>query len=94
MVTPSPQDGPTSAERTAVAARAALIVAYAVALVGAAAATLALRAGDVVDAVLVLTTSLGVSALLAATGTLLRGLRDVERRLERVEQGLDERDRR
>lgn len=94
MGTPSPQDGPTSTERTAVAARAALIIAYAVALVGAAAATLALRRGDVVDAVLVLTTSLGVSALLAATGTLLRGLRDIERRLARVEQVLDEHDRR
>ena len=68
-----------------VAAHAALIVAYAVALVGAGAATLSLREGEVVAAVLVLTTSLGVSGLLAATGTLLRGLRDVERRLARLE---------
>ena len=68
-----------------IAARAALIVAYAVALVGAGAATLSLREGEVVDAVIVLTTTLGVAALLAATGTLLRGLRDVERRLGRLE---------
>jgi hypothetical protein len=67
------------------AARAAGIMAYAVAVVGAGAATLALRAGDVVPAVLVLTTTLGVSALLAATGTLLRALRDIERRLRRIE---------
>jgi hypothetical protein len=66
-------------------ARAAAMMAYAVALVGAGAATLALRAGDLVAAVLVLTTTLGVSALLAATGTLLRALRDVERRLQRIE---------
>jgi len=77
-----------------VAARAAVIVAYAVALVGASAATLALRDGDVVSTALVLTTSLGVAALLAATGTLLRGLRDIERRLGRVEDALpDRRDR-
>lgn len=83
------QDGPAGAAATAVAERAAVIVAYAVALVGAGASTLALREGDPVSAVLVLTTSLGVSALLAATGTLLRGLRDVERRLGRIEDALD-----
>lgn len=77
-----------------VAARAAVIVAYAVALVGAGAATFALRDGDGVSAALVLTASLGVAALLAATGTLLRGLRDIERRLGRVEDALaDRRDR-
>lgn len=82
------QGGPRGTEPTAVAARAAVIVAYAVALIGAAAATLSLRDGDVVGAVLVLTTSLGVAALLAATGTLLRGLHAVERRLARIEDTL------
>jgi hypothetical protein len=67
------------------AARAATLMAYVVSLVGAGAATLALRAGELVPAVLVLTTTLGVAALLAATGTLLRGLRDVEQRLRRLE---------
>lgn len=71
---------------TGIAARAALIVAYAVALVGAGAATLSLQQGEVVAAVLVLTTTLGVAGLLAATGTLLRGLRNVERRLGRLEE--------
>jgi hypothetical protein len=74
--------------QTAVAARAATLMAYVVAVVGAGAATIALREGDVTQAVLVLTTTLGVSALLAATGTLLRGLRDVERRLRRIEDDL------
>ena len=75
-------------EQTAIAARAATMMAYVVALVGAAAATLALRAGDVVQSVLVLTTTLGVAALLAGTGTLLRALLDVRRRLGRIEDGL------
>ena len=79
---------PTETEQTAVAARAATGMAYVVALVGAGAATWTLRAGEVVDAVLVLTVALGVTALLAATGTLLRGLRDVEMRLRRVEDAL------
>jgi hypothetical protein len=60
-------------------------MAYVVAVVGAAAATLALREGELTDAILVLTTTLGVAALLAATGTLLRALGDVERRLARLE---------
>lgn len=76
----------TPTERSA---RAAVIIAYAVALVGAAGATLALREGEVVAAMLVLTPTLGVSALLAATGTLLRGLRDVERRLRALEDAVD-----
>ena len=76
----------TPTERSA---RAAVITAYAVALVGAAGATLALREGEVVAAMLVLTPTLGVSALLAATGTLLRGLRDVERRLRALEDAVD-----
>ena len=76
------------AQRTAVAARAAVIFAYTVAVVGAGAATSSLREGDVSGAVVVLATSLGVAALLAATGTLLGALRDVERRLARVEDEL------
>ena len=76
------------AQRTAVAARAAVIVAYTVAVVGAGAATWSLREGDASGAVVVLATSLGVAALLAATGTLLGALRDVERRLARVEDEL------
>ena len=79
---------PTGPEQTAVAARAATGMAYVVALVGTGAGTLALRSGDIVEAVLVLTVSLGVTALLAATGTLLRALRDVEARLRRVEDTL------
>ena len=79
---------PNGAARTSVAARAAVIVAYTVAVVGAGAATWSLREGDVGGAVVVLTTSLGVAALLAATGTLLGALRDVERRLARVEDEL------
>jgi NAD/NADP transhydrogenase alpha subunit len=75
-------------EPTVVAARAATLMAYVVAVVGAGAATLSLRAGETIPAVLVLTTTLGVAALLAATGTLLRGLRDVERRLRRIEDDL------
>jgi fatty acid desaturase len=75
----------TDTRPTSVAARAATLMAYVVALVGAGAATLALRSGEVVPAVLVLTTTLGVAALLAATGTLLRGLEDVEARLRRLE---------
>ena len=79
---------PTGTERTAVAARAATGMAYVVALVGAGAATWALRSGDAVEAILVLTVSLGVTALLAATGTLLRALRDVEVRLRHIEDTL------
>jgi hypothetical protein len=75
---------PSTADATA--SRAAVIMAYAVAVAGALAGTLALRAGDVVTAVLVLTTTLGVAALLAATGTLLRALREIERRLRRLEE--------
>lgn len=80
---------PPGTEETAVAARAATGTAYVVALVGSGAAAWALRSGDVVEAILVLTVSLGVTALLAATGTLLRALRDVEARLRRVEDALE-----
>ena len=78
-----------SSAASATAARAAVIIAYAAALVGAAGATVALREGEVVAALLVLTSTLGVAALLAATGTLLRGLRDVERRLRALEDAVD-----
>jgi hypothetical protein len=77
-------DRPSSADATA--ARAASLMAYVVAVAGALGATLSLREGDVVAALLVLTSTLGVAALLAATGTLLRALRDVERRLRALER--------
>lgn len=87
--TPADRAGhPHSSAESAIAARAAVIIAYAVALVGAGGATIALREGEVVAALLVLTSTLGVAALLAATGTLLRGLRDVERRLRRLEDAV------
>jgi hypothetical protein len=83
-------DDPYSADRPssgdATAARAASLMAYVVAVAGALGATLSLRQGDVVAALLVLTSTLGVAALLAATGTLLRALRDVERRLRALER--------
>jgi len=79
---------PTSPDRTSTAARAAVLIAYVVAVVGAGAATLLLRDGELADAVVVLATTLGVAALLAATGTLLSALRDVERRLRDVEDTL------
>jgi hypothetical protein len=81
---PSEADRPSSADATA--ARAASLMAYVVAVAGALGATLSLREGDVVAALLVLTTTLGVAALLAATGTLLRVLRDIERRLRALER--------
>jgi hypothetical protein len=80
-----PADMPSDPAPTAVAARAATLMAYVVGIVGAGAATLALRSGAVVDATLVLTVSLGVAALLAATGTLLRSLERIEQRLRRIE---------
>jgi hypothetical protein len=79
------QTDDTRRPETATASRAALLMAYTVAIVGAGAATLSLRDGELTAAVLVLTTTLGVAALLAATGTILRALRDVERRLRRLE---------
>jgi len=78
----------TGSGPTTVAARAATLMAYVVALFGAGTATLMLRIGDLLPAVLVLTTTLGVAALLAATATLLRGLGAVERRLDRIEDEL------
>ena len=76
---------PSDPAPTAVAARAANLMAYVVGIVGAGAATIALRSGAVVDAALVLTVSLGVAALLAATGTLLRSLERIEQWLRRIE---------
>jgi hypothetical protein len=81
---PSHADRPSSADATA--ARAASLMAYVVAVAGAFGATLSLREGDIMSAVLVLSTTLGVAALLAATATLLRALRDVERRLLALER--------
>jgi len=75
---------PSSADATA--ARAASLMAYAVAVAGALGATLSLREGDAVAALLVLTSTLGIAALLAATGTLLKALRDIERRLRTLER--------
>ena len=80
---------PSDPAPTAVAARAATLMAYVVGIVGAGGATLALRSGAVVDAALVLTVSLGVAALLAATGTLLRSLERIEQRLRRIEDDRD-----
>ncbi len=71
-----------------VAVRATTIMAYAVAVAGAFGATLSLREGETIAAVLVLTSTLGVAALLAATGTLLRGLRRVEQRLRALERAV------
>lgn len=76
---------PADPAPTAVAARAATLMAYVVGIVGAGAATLALRSGAAIDAAVVLTVSLGVAALLAATGTLLRSLERIEQRLRRIE---------
>jgi hypothetical protein len=81
---PLRDDRPSGADATA--ARAASMMAYVVAIAGALGATWSLREGDVVAALLVLTTTLGVAALLAATGTLLRTLRDIERRLAGLER--------
>ena len=75
---------PSNADATA--ARAASGMAYAVAVAGALGATRALREGEVVASLMVLTTTLGIAALLAATSTLLRALRDIERRLHQLEQ--------
>jgi hypothetical protein len=84
-----PSDLPTRGRPTgsdATAARAATMMAYVVAIAGALDATLSLREGDLVAALLVLTTTLGVAALLAATGTLLRALRRIEVRLRALER--------
>jgi len=84
-----PSDPPTDGRPTdsdATAARAATMMAYIVAVAGALGATLSLREGDLVAALLVLTTTLGVAALLAATGTLLRALRRIEHRLRALER--------
>lgn len=73
----------------ATATRAATIMAYAIALVGAGGGTLALRDGDLPAALIVWTTSLAVAALLSGLGTLLRATRDVTRRLTRLERRID-----
>lgn len=73
----------------ATATRAATIMAYAIALVGAGGGTLALRDGDLSAALIVWTTSLAVAAVLVGLGTLLRAVRDVTRRLTVLERRLD-----
>jgi len=73
----------------ATASRAATIMAYAIALVGAGGGTLALRDGDLAAALIVWTTSLAVAAVLVGLGTLLRALRDVSRRLSVLERRID-----
>jgi hypothetical protein len=64
-----------------IATRAATGLAYAVALAGAAGATLALRDGEIVAALVLLVVTLAVAALLAAVSTLLRSLERIEARL-------------
>jgi len=84
-----PTDGrpsdPRSTGGPTVAARATTILAYAVALAGAGGATLALRAGDLAGALIVLTTTLAVAATLVGVGTLLRELERVTVRLTAIE---------
>ena len=81
-----PSGSARTSQADATASRAASMMAYVIAVAGALGATVSLREGDVVAAILVLTTTLAVAALLAATGTLLRAVRDVERRLRALEQ--------
>jgi len=88
---PSPDREPVPATGDATAVRAASIMAYLVAVAGALGTTVALREGDLVAGFLILTVTLGVAALLAATSTLLRSLRAIERRLELLDRsGPDE----
>jgi hypothetical protein len=68
-----------------IATRAATGLAYAVALAGATGATLALRDGALVDALVLLVVTLAVAALLAAVSTLLAALQRIEGRLARLE---------
>ena len=81
---PHGAERPSDADDRAV--RASTAMAYIVAVAGALGATVALREREFITALLVLTTTLGVAALLAATGTLLRALRDIERRIRMLEQ--------
>lgn len=69
-----------------IARRAATGLAYAVALAGAAGATLSLRGGEFTDALVLLVITLAVAALLAAFSTLLRSLDRIEARLARLER--------
>jgi len=84
-----PQGRPaTDPEGTGVAARAATLMAYVVALVGAGVGTLALRDGDLPTAVLVWTTTLGVAAVLVGMGTLLRAVLHLTGRVRALEARL------
>jgi hypothetical protein len=80
-----PSDGPRQLD---VAARAATILAYAVALVGTGGGTLSLRAGDLATALIVWTTSLAVAATLVGMATLLRAVDALARRMTLLERSL------
>jgi len=71
-----------------VAARAATILAYAVALVGTGGGTLSLRAGDIATALIVWTTSLAVAATLVGMATLLRAVEHLTQRMTLLEREL------
>jgi hypothetical protein len=71
-----------------VAARAATIIAYAVALVGTGGGTFSLRAGDIATALIVWTTSLAVAATLVGLATLLRAVERLTQRMALLERDL------
>lgn len=82
---------PAAADRElAVAARAARIIAWAVAIVGTGGGTLALRDGDLGTALVVWTTSLAVAAVLVGTATLMRAVAALADRVTGLEQLLRE----
>jgi hypothetical protein len=88
MRTPAAPDPGSDAAQLDVAARAATILAYAVALVGTGGGTLSLRAGDLATALIVWTTSLAVAATLVGMATLLRAVEHLGRRLSALERDL------
>jgi hypothetical protein len=71
-----------------VAARAATILAYAVAVVGTGGGTLSLRSGDLATALIVWTTSLAVAATLVGMATLLRAVEHLSQRMATLERSL------
>jgi hypothetical protein len=85
---------PTGPRELGVAARAATLLAYAIALVGTGGGTLSLRDGDLATALIVWTTSLAVAATLVGMATLLRAVEGLSRRLAGVERALDDDQRR
>jgi hypothetical protein len=88
MSNPASSDAEPGPQQLVVAARAATILAYAVALVGTGGGTLSLRAGDLATALIVWTTSLAVAATLVGMATLLRSVERLDRRLAQLERGL------